>query len=102
MNTQLATAVNNKSVKEITLAEAKTVGYNVAPGSTSGHYAVKAASFKTINEDNRQFMLEPVAGEIGLVTEKHGSVEIQTTNGVQVFCQDEHNPFENATRKSQD
>lgn len=84
------------------LSNAMQTGYNVSPGSTAGHYAVKCLDLEVVDADNKQFMLTPQGGELALVTEKHGTVSIKTDNQVQVFCQNEYNPFQQVVLKVRD
>lgn len=98
----LVEAVNAKPMKEITVTEARQVGHNVAPGSTAGHYVVKAANVDVIDEADGRFLATPTNGELGLVTDKHGCATIQTTEKVGFFRQNEVDHFQGIVVKSQD
>jgi hypothetical protein len=94
--------VLNTAVAQISVEVARTVGTNVAPDSTSGHYVVKASNVETIDAANGRFVAHPVAGELGLVTSHHGCVEIKTADPVQFVRQDEMNHFTGLLEKSRD
>ena len=97
-NTQLL----NTPVSEISVEVARTVGTNVAPESTSGHFVVKATKVETIDANEGRFVAYPTQNEIGLVTSHHGCVEIQTSAPVQFVRQDEMNHFTGLLEKSRD